>query len=61
MKNKLAQHEIALIKAGQACDLLEEAINEAPSRRHVFNRLQNLLRKYSVRLVPNSSTGFNAQ
>lgn len=52
MKSDLAKHEVALIKAGQACDLLEEAINEAPNRRHVFNRLQNLLRKYSVELMP---------
>lgn len=58
MKDALAKHEVALIKAGQACDLLEEAINEAPARCHVFNRLQNLLRKYSVELTPK---GPNAQ
>lgn len=61
MSKGLLDHEVALIKAGQACDLLEEALNGAPNRRHIFNRLQNLLRKYSVQLVPNSSTGFNAQ
>ncbi len=58
MKDKLAKHEVSLIKAGQACDLLEEALEESPSRRHVFNRLQSLLRKYSVELV---SKGLNAQ
>lgn len=58
MKDAVAKHEVALIKAGQACDLLEEALNEAPNRRHIFNRLQNLLRKYSVELTPK---GFNAQ
>ena len=57
MKSDLARLEVALIKAGQACDLLEEAINEAPSRRHVLNRLQNLLRKYSVELVSKGANG----
>lgn len=58
MKDAVAKHEVALIKAGQACNLLEEALNETPNRRHIFNRLQNLLRKYSVELTPK---GLDAQ
>jgi hypothetical protein len=46
------KQEVALVKAGQACRLLEEALNEAPNRRHVFHRLQSLLSKYSVEITP---------
>lgn len=43
------KHEVAVIKAGQACALLEEALEDAP--RNVIARLQNILRKHSYEIV----------
>lgn len=56
MKRELLKHEVALIKAKQACDMLEEALTEAPkSRRIVLNCLRNMLRKHSAELVTKGS------
>lgn len=56
MKARLL-HEVSLIKTGQACALLEEALEESSNRRYVFNRLQCLLRKYSAEIVDKERDG----
>lgn len=55
--NSGIKHEVVIIKATQACDLLEEAFSET-SAQHIVNRLQNLLRKHSLEIV---AKGINAQ
>jgi hypothetical protein len=58
MNKALLKHEVALIKTGKACELLEEALQEETSTKYVINQLQNLLRKHSLEIVVK---GINAQ